>query len=477
MPELSLDNIDRISHDVRRQEITFSHLADELIDHICCDVESEIQEGLTFYEAYRKVKQKMGPRRLKEIQEDALYATDTKYRFMKNSMKISGVAGTILFAFAALFKIQHWPGAGIMLTLGAIMLAFVFMPSALGVLWKETHSKKRLLLFISAFLTAMFFIMGILFKVQHWNGAGLIMILSGVSACFLFIPSLLSKGLMDTDNKAIKPIYILGAIGLVSYIAGFLCKIMHWPGAGLLLMGGLFILFIIVFPWYTMVSWRNEKYIKPEFIFLVAGSLAIILPSALLSLNLQRSFDKGYYDNQEQQKALHNYLYENNKLNIAQYHDSSSYPFMEQLNLKTVEILTLVSSIESEMIGESEGEPGNPVENPSQIRQTENGTEIDFNLLDNPFHINPVQDFLLPGTATRSRLEAAMTDYKIYLSGILPVEVIKSLEPMLDTSVFLPVPYSGNRKISMMSGLHSLALLKNGLLTAESCTLKYLTEK
>ena len=59
----------------------------------------------------------MGSRRLKEIQEETLYLVDTKYRNMKNLMKFSGVAGTILFGFAALFKIQHWPMAGIMMTL------------------------------------------------------------------------------------------------------------------------------------------------------------------------------------------------------------------------------------------------------------------------------------------------------------------------------------------------------------------------
>ena len=90
MPDLSIENIERISRDVRRQEITFSHLLDELIDHICCDVENEMQNGLTFLEAYRRVKQKMHPRRLKEIQEETLYAVDTKYRNMKNTMKISG---------------------------------------------------------------------------------------------------------------------------------------------------------------------------------------------------------------------------------------------------------------------------------------------------------------------------------------------------------------------------------------------------
>ena len=153
MPELTIQNIEQISGDVRRQEITFSHLADELIDHICCDVESEMRSGLSFSEAYLRVNGRMGLRRLKEIQEETLYAVDTKYRKMKNTMKISGVSGTIMLGFAALFKIMHWPGAGIMMMLGGVILAFVFMPSALVVLWKETHSKKRVFLYISAFET------------------------------------------------------------------------------------------------------------------------------------------------------------------------------------------------------------------------------------------------------------------------------------------------------------------------------------
>ena len=57
MPELSLHNIDQIRHDISRQEITFSHLLENLVDHICCDVEHEMQTGLDFSEAYRRVKQ------------------------------------------------------------------------------------------------------------------------------------------------------------------------------------------------------------------------------------------------------------------------------------------------------------------------------------------------------------------------------------------------------------------------------------
>jgi hypothetical protein len=155
MPELSFNHIDQISRDIRSQEITFSHLLEDLIDHVCCDVEYEMQEGLDFTDAYKKVKQKMGSRRLKEIQEETLYTVDTKYRYMKNTMKISGVTGTIMLGFAAIFKIQHFPGAGILMTLGAFLLAFVF--SSWSSLERDSQQKQIAAIPISVFCSRFFY--------------------------------------------------------------------------------------------------------------------------------------------------------------------------------------------------------------------------------------------------------------------------------------------------------------------------------
>ena len=259
MPELSLLNIDQISNDIRKQEITFPHLAEELIDHICCDVEYEMKSGLSFHDAYLAVKEKIGHRRLKEIQEETLYAVDTKYRQMKSTMKISAIAGTVLLGFAALFKIMHWWGAGIMMILGAFILAFVFMPSALTVLWKETHSGKRLFLYISAFVTAMLFIIGVVSKIQHWPLAALIMMVASLSGIFAFIPALLAAKLKDQENRSKKIVYILGAAGLIFYTLALLCKIQHWPGASLFMVCGVVIIFLVVFPWYTWITWKEDE--------------------------------------------------------------------------------------------------------------------------------------------------------------------------------------------------------------------------
>jgi hypothetical protein len=468
MPDLSLHHIEQISRDINRQEITFSHLLEDLIDHVCCDVENEMKRGLNFAEAYQRVKQKMGSRRLKEIQEETLYLVDTKYRNMKNTMKISGVAGTIIFGFAALFKIQHWPGAGIMMTFGALILAFVFLPSALGVLWKETHSRKRLLLFISGFFAGTFFILGTLFKIQHWPASGIILSLAALSGILFFIPALALSRLTDQENRAKRPVYILGAIGMICYALGMLFKIQHWPLASFLMASGVFILCVIAFPWYTWLTWKEDNHINARFIFIVIGSLLIIAPGALINLNLQDSYNEIYYSHQVQQQALFNYRYSYNQSLMTQYRDSSNYQKMEQLHSKTTGLLSVIFKIQTKMVEKSEGKPNMPEVTLVQIRQIESGPEIQYKLLSKPFQPDLVREFLLPGCISRQELNRALAEYINYLSGLTSAEDLRKFKGLLDPSIYLPTEIPENGEISLMAGLHSLELLKNSLLTVES---------
>jgi len=476
MPELTIYDIERITSDVISQEIIFPNLADELVDHICCDVEYEMEKGLNFNEAYNRVKQKIGKRRLKEIQEETLYATDSKYRIMKTTMKFSAVAGTVLFGVAAMFKIQHWPGAGIMLTLGALILALLFMPSALGVLRKESRSRLRLVLFISAFLSAGLFITGILFKVQHWNGGGPILILAGIVVVFLLIPSLLSATLQNTENTALRPVYIAGAVGLAAFFTGFLFKIMHWQGSGILLLGGLAVISLAVLPWYTWLKWKDERHVRPEFIFLIAGLLSVIMPSALLNINLQRSFDEGYFTNLEEQQALFNSMFRTKDELLASYQDSTAYELMREIDSRTGGLLEVIYIVENRMVGESEGKPGYPVTYPSQVIQTDAGPEIRFRQLSFPFHIYPVQDFLVTGTESRDALDKAVQEYRSWLSSTLPADTWNEVDGMIDLSKYLTVPVYGDSRKSMLSRLHSLAVMKNSLLAVEQYVVRELAE-
>jgi drug/metabolite transporter (DMT)-like permease len=471
MPEISLHHIDQISRDISREEISFSHLLEDLVDHVCCDVEFEMQRGLEFSEAYKKVKLKMGSGRLKEIQRETLYSVDTNYRNMKNLVKISGVAGTIMFGFAALFKIEHWPGAGQMMSIGALFLAFIFLPSALSVLWKETHNRKRLFLFISAFFAGMLFILGTLFKIQHWPMAGALLTLAAFSGILFFIPALALSRLSDQENKAKRPVYILGAAGTVFFVAGLLFKMQHWPLATVFLLTGIFLLCFLAIPMFTWLTWKEESHISPKFIFMITGFLLIIIPGAMITLKLQQSYQEFYYPNNDQQKALYDYLYRNNNSLISSYKDSSNYHEMQKLHLKTAGILTTISNIQKKMVQESEGQPGKPALSTRQISQTETGQEILYRELSKPFDPGPAKVFLTPGCITISELKSSMDNYVNYLTGVIPTKDIQMYKKMLDTELFLPEVNPANGKISLMAGLHTLEVMKNGVLTVESCVL------
>jgi hypothetical protein len=469
MPELNFQNIEDITLDIRRQEITFSHLADELIDHICCDVENEMQKGLSFNDAYNRVKQKMGSRRrIREIQEETLYAVDSKYRKMKNTMKISGIAGTIMFGFATLFKIQHWPYAGVMMLLGAFILAFIFMPSALVVLWKETHSRKRLFLFISGFVTGMLFIFGTLFKIQHWPEAGIILSLSVLFAVFFFLPSLVLNRLADPENKPKRPIYLLGAAGSILYVAGTLFKIQHWPLAALFMVLSLIILFIVVFPWYTWLTWKNDSHVSAAFIFILTGSLLIIVPGALVNLNLQNMYDDGYYPHLEQEKSIYDATLSINKSLLTQYHDSLCYPQMEFLHNKTLDALTYLGNIQKQMVEVSEGLQGDPAVNTESVEQTGNGPEIRYKHLTSPFNKLPARDFLMPGCSVRKELNTVLEGYLNFVTGLTSDKDSVKFMGLLDPSLYLPGGGPSQTDFTLMSALHSIEILKNNLLAVES---------
>jgi len=478
MPELSLLNIDQIANDVRREEITFSHLLDDLIDHVCCDVEYEMQQGYDFTQAYLRVRKKMGSqRRLREIQEETLYAVDTKYRKMKNLMKFSAISGTIIFGFATLFKIQHWAGAGIMMTLGAFILAFLFMPAALVVLWKETHSNRKILMMISGFLAGFLFIAGTLFKIQHWPGAGVILVVSYLIAALLFIPALLFNRLGVTENRHKWNAYITGASGLILYLSGMIFKIQHWPLATVLMVIGIILLGAVAFPMYTWSSWKDEEHVKPAYIFLIVAAVLIVIPGALINLSLQSSYDTGYFKSLEKEQSLYNVRFDMNQAFTEKYSDSLIHEKLVGLREKTLAVIKIIEKVESDMILASEGDPGNPAESSYALTLTHRGTEIDFSKLASPFHTAITGLSLLPGTENRQLLDASMGAYYQYVSEFIPADYHLPFLKLLDPSALLPEMTDPAARTTLMSGLNSLEVLKNNIITVEATVLKAVVNK
>jgi len=213
------------------------------------------------------------------------------------------------------------------------------------------------------------------------------------------------------------------------------------------------------------------------FIYLVIGSVLIIIPGAMLNLNLQHSYLDYYYPNNNQQNALYEYLIRNNNTLISNNHDSLSCIRMKQLHSKTIEMLATISNIQEKMVRESEDQSVKSSLNDGQISGIKAGQEIVYTELIRPFDTRSAKNFLLPECSVRKELNSSMEEFVSYLSGLAPAEDLHKYKKMLDADTFLPLGNPVNGEISLMSGLHSLEIMKNGLLTVESCVLNKITRQ
>lgn len=119
--------IARIQRDVKASGITVADIGESIVDHICCAIESSGHTN--FEDAYADILARFGPQGIHEIQTETIRLLNAKKEeAMKKTMYVLGYVAAFLSTTGLLFKLQHWPGAAIMLTLGIALLNFGFLP-------------------------------------------------------------------------------------------------------------------------------------------------------------------------------------------------------------------------------------------------------------------------------------------------------------------------------------------------------------
>ena len=204
MAELNDKQIRRISKEIDRSGLTYTELQEELLDHLCCDVEAEMNEGLEFIRALEKVRKGMGDNRLQEIQEETLLLINQKYRIMKKFMYVLGIIAPSLLLLGSLFKWQHLPGAGLLITFGLFLLGVIFIPVYVMVKIRDTRENKKKVntsLYIIGMITGILFLAAALCKIQHIPGAEILIIISTATALVAFLPAMILNVIRDKENQ------------------------------------------------------------------------------------------------------------------------------------------------------------------------------------------------------------------------------------------------------------------------------------
>ena len=189
MHNITEEEIAFILNDIQSRGVTLEDLQENLLDHVCCIIETEMLPNEDFYEFYESIIPRFFKKELKEIQEETEKLLIFKnYYTMIKILKVVGVVTAITTLLGAIFKTFHWPGAGVLVVLSGALLSMVFLPLLITLKLKDEKNTIDKWVFTSGLIIGMGAALGILFKIMHWPYAGSLMRWSITFFVFLYVP-------------------------------------------------------------------------------------------------------------------------------------------------------------------------------------------------------------------------------------------------------------------------------------------------
>lgn len=177
--------IDQISSSIGNRQLCL-----ELIDHACCHIEEMLENGIAFDEALKRSISLLAPDGLHDIEVELNDVLKPKIpTIMKTTLFFFGFIAAFCILLGLMFRIMHWPGADILLLIGDISLIFCMFTLLLSVIRYsseyENFSKTRVL---SGGIGGLLLGCGGAFKVMHWPTANIQMVLGMAIVTFVFLP-------------------------------------------------------------------------------------------------------------------------------------------------------------------------------------------------------------------------------------------------------------------------------------------------
>ncbi|MBE0674927.1 MAG: hypothetical protein IH591_09730 [Bacteroidales bacterium] len=135
---------------------------------------------------------------------------------MKQKLYILGLTVALLLFAGVAFKMNHFPGAGIILTVGVFTLAMIFMPLALISSFRSEGDGSMRLLYIVTWITCFVVFTAMLFKIMHWPGAGKLLMVALPFPFVVFLPVYLYTTNRITGFSIYNTVFVLLLLGLMS---------------------------------------------------------------------------------------------------------------------------------------------------------------------------------------------------------------------------------------------------------------------
>lgn len=210
--------IDFILSDIRARGVEMEDLQYNLLDHVCCIIEQNLEANGDFENFYQKTIRQFYKHELWEIEEETIALQIFKHYYtMKKIMIGTGIFSAILMIVGIFFKFMHWPGAGVCIVLGIGSSSLIFLPLLFTLKVKEKKQAKDKLITGIGTLAGILMSLGILFKVMHWPGANMMGLGAVIIMMVLFLPIYFFSGIRNPETKVntiVSTILIIMGCGL-----------------------------------------------------------------------------------------------------------------------------------------------------------------------------------------------------------------------------------------------------------------------
>lgn len=182
------EHIDIISQRLTADGIKDPRLHADLLDHICTYIEEAEEDN--FEILLLEAMQLLAPDGMHEIEEERFFLFHFhKQLTMKKILFFSGFAATFLFTTGFTFKLMHWPGASMILILGYLGVILTSGLIAANALRNNNrHSPATMFRIFAGVAAALLISVGSIFKLQHWPTASIQFVLGIFVLNFFFLP-------------------------------------------------------------------------------------------------------------------------------------------------------------------------------------------------------------------------------------------------------------------------------------------------
>jgi hypothetical protein len=141
---------------------------------------------------------------------------------MKQKIYILGMITAIIISTGTILKVNHWPAAGFLITSGILILVLLFLPVALKDNFKAEGNSQNKLLFIVTWITCFVVFIGMLFKIMHWPYAGIGLFIALPFPYVVFLPVFLKVTSENKNFNIYNTVFVLLLLAMNSIFSALL---------------------------------------------------------------------------------------------------------------------------------------------------------------------------------------------------------------------------------------------------------------